>query len=1252
MSSCLLAFILLLLSFSSLPVASEKLPPERAVETWTILSYMSADNDLEGYLLDDLNEMEMAASEGRVNIVVQVDRNKGFDSSQGDWTDTRRYLIGPDDTEEIISTRLDDPELGELDMNDADVLREFLEWGLSSYPADHYMIILEGHGDGPVKGLLRDQDSTLGYKHMNTHQMGQAFRNAVDNTIGRPVDVVSLDICRMGMVGTAAELMDHAEYFMGSVDYVPPDGWPYDRCLPIVHSGTGSIESRLEQVIDEFYNEYTGPGGKDYISLSLIYLPEFRDSFIPAWRDLSTELFYTAYESRDLYESIIAPVDKPSGLDGINSNDRYIDALQFALYLQDDVRVPKKVKISASKVLDIQDEFDLYHRGGAGHSDDAKLLGIYMPEKWDSPSYSEMVLADITPWDDLVRLYVRELDLRAESHNWTGSRPSMLPFVLRTDTPDGITRVWVEVKTSEGFSNVTMLGSGGYFSGNLQLPDVGSLEYRYRVESIYGGTVDLPPDGMMTVRFSDEEEPPEVIHEPPVTVQVDLENGGLTFYIRDSTGIQTEIPEKVPRLEYYESGGSVYSIPLIRRSMNEFTGWAEYWGLPTGVTPGWAISYSMIVEDVLGNSARYPIGDNWTSTMGVGGRFYLDGARSSIDDHQGMIRAFLDLGMAVETHMDPSQMDDLSLYKGYILIEPCNEYPEADILKLLEFLENGGEMLLLMDPANSGQRESASLLLHDLGIAPSQSGEVNGFYAVNPGSELSSTLPSLTGTSFGSFLLSEGQNAVYYTTPPNAVLFTDRYGDGKIVVGHETLLSDEMISRTSNDQLAKMIVTYLYQNMAPRPALQIEPGSLVSPGDLVTFNMSSSFDPDGSIIEYELHISDGTVMVGPDPIVEHVFQGSGLFTISLIVHDAEEGWTALQSSIRVNCPPSTDHGISTPNAHAGEDVTFSYKGQDPEGDSYIVEWDFGDGYKVTGNMVHHAYRVKGDIMYTMRVMDLWGLESVKTGIIQIENSDPVIEIDKSRILVNGSPAEFSGEFMITLYLNEGDTITVPAMGSYDPDMGDILNFSWDMGDDRIIFGNEVAHRYTMSGLLALNLTLTDGFGGTDHFHLSIMVANRAPFAAFEWKESNGEVAFDASLSTDDEWDLSGLVYSWDLGDGEKITASDPGIKHDYTFGGTYEVVLKVTDGDGDTSTFKQKVKVSGIRIGTTALLTILAITALTAALIFLYLRKRTDPGDERSLGERGMKEVKVRSFSRPEPASAKGRKLLDPEREKGADRWK
>ena len=123
------------------------------IANWTLLIYFSADNDLEQWGLIDLNELEAAGSSSQVNVVVQFDRIPGYDASNGDCTDTRRYYVTHDTDPNLInSTRLDTlPPLGELDMGNPQTLIDFVNWGVDNFPAQHYAVVLWDHGDGWYK---------------------------------------------------------------------------------------------------------------------------------------------------------------------------------------------------------------------------------------------------------------------------------------------------------------------------------------------------------------------------------------------------------------------------------------------------------------------------------------------------------------------------------------------------------------------------------------------------------------------------------------------------------------------------------------------------------------------------------------------------------------------------------------------------------------------------------------------------------------------------------------------------------------------------------------------------------------------------------------------------------------------------------------------------------------------------------------------------------------------------------------------
>ena len=82
--------------------------------------------------------------------------------------------------------------------------------------------------------------------------------------------------------------------------------------------------------------------------------------------------------------------------------------------------------------------------------------------------------------------------------------------------------------------------------------------------------------------------------------------------------------------------------------------------------------------------------------------------------------------------------------------------------------------------------------------------------------------------------------------------------------------------------------------------------------------------------------------------------------------------------------------------------------------------------------------------------------------------------------------------------------------------------------------------------------------------------NQPPVAAFGFNCTDLTCTFDASGSSDADGTV--VSYDWDFGDGN--AASGPTVQHTFAAGGTFTVVLTVTDDDGGSDTDSQAVSVS------------------------------------------------------------------------------
>ncbi|UCE75342.1 MAG: hypothetical protein JSV56_06490 [Methanomassiliicoccales archaeon] len=192
--------------------------PSRAKKAqWTFMVYMSADDTLlEEWGIADFNEMETIGSNPYVNIVAQFDRAAGGDSSNGDWKDTRRFLVMRDYDTQLISTPMLST-IGEANMADPQTLLDFVNWSITNYPADHFLLDLWGHGRG-WQGVTLDQGDWLSMSEIKS--VLPKFKDRID--------VVGFDNCNMAMIEVYTQFMGFADYIVGSEKEEDALGWPYE----------------------------------------------------------------------------------------------------------------------------------------------------------------------------------------------------------------------------------------------------------------------------------------------------------------------------------------------------------------------------------------------------------------------------------------------------------------------------------------------------------------------------------------------------------------------------------------------------------------------------------------------------------------------------------------------------------------------------------------------------------------------------------------------------------------------------------------------------------------------------------------------------------------------------------------------------------------------------------------------------------------------------------------------------------------
>ena len=220
-----LTFIVLLVLLSTLTGSALAAPPAK----WTVMVYISGDNNLEDYVVSDIEtELALTGSSANVQVVALADRGPGYDTSRGNWTQTILFHVM-----QGMTADLDDPSVvadwGERDMGDPQTLIDFVTWTKANYPANHYALYFWGHGwswhpgwvmQDDTTALTNPNDTTLDYDEVKTALPALGF-----------IDVVGYDGCNMASIEIFDLWNGRATAVTSSQEWVGGEGIQYDLLL-------------------------------------------------------------------------------------------------------------------------------------------------------------------------------------------------------------------------------------------------------------------------------------------------------------------------------------------------------------------------------------------------------------------------------------------------------------------------------------------------------------------------------------------------------------------------------------------------------------------------------------------------------------------------------------------------------------------------------------------------------------------------------------------------------------------------------------------------------------------------------------------------------------------------------------------------------------------------------------------------------------------------------------------------------------
>lgn len=238
---------------------------------WTVIIYMAADNELETYALQDINEMESSFDNNdNISVIFLLDRIDGYDGTNDDWTGTRCFELKKDlkgKNSTIVSKRIYPSSLDmhsgnevELDTGNSYVLENFVNYAEEFYPAEKYALIMWGHGSG-WRGCSFDDTS-------KSNLTLQGFSKALKD---KKIDLLIMDTSFGLNMETLFQLKENFLFFTGTPGINPYTGLDYSMLFQLFLKSNLEINDFINSAIVSSNNRFYAFEGSEIIGLFEIF---------------------------------------------------------------------------------------------------------------------------------------------------------------------------------------------------------------------------------------------------------------------------------------------------------------------------------------------------------------------------------------------------------------------------------------------------------------------------------------------------------------------------------------------------------------------------------------------------------------------------------------------------------------------------------------------------------------------------------------------------------------------------------------------------------------------------------------------------------------------------------------------------------------------------------------------------------------------------------------------------------------------
>jgi hypothetical protein len=401
----------------------------QTTKKWTVMVYMAGDNSLDPEGVKDLREMKTTGSTDNINVIAQFDRASGHTA--------KRYYIKQGGT---VS---DDAvfDLGNINTGDPTRLLDFIKWGVDSFKAQHYLLVLWNHGQGWDDTDIFSEDrfapfSRYTNKHMRNRLFLPSFKNVLTETrdehiarailidddskdfidnqemqhvldeactyMGRRLDVLGMDACLMSMAEVGYQIRNSTEYTVGSEQTEPGQGWPYDTILRTLSQSPDMSPSDLSSmIVDKYLESFTISDGVTLSACNLSKVNMVATTMKALASALTTSLLYatasdtTASDRIQIVRNQVRYYDVPDNVDLVDLCELMIQA-----------NINTEISSASQAVINAVNNY-VIREGDLGDTvTNSNGVAIYFPRLSLSPLYKLLDWTRDTGWDTFLTQYL------------------------------------------------------------------------------------------------------------------------------------------------------------------------------------------------------------------------------------------------------------------------------------------------------------------------------------------------------------------------------------------------------------------------------------------------------------------------------------------------------------------------------------------------------------------------------------------------------------------------------------------------------------------------------------------------------------------------------------------------------------------------------------------------------------------------------------------------------------------------------